>query len=59
MAKKHNNYVGEAKAKFYADNRCQFTRTYTSGGFFYTNDGEKKINEKTFQKIKQFLKPIR
>lgn len=57
--KKHNNYVGELKAKFFAENRNQFTRTYGSGGFFYTNDGEKKVNEKTFQKIKQFLKPIR
>jgi hypothetical protein len=59
MPHKTNNYVGEAKAKLYADNRMQFTRTYNTGGFFYTNDGEKKINENTFQKIKQFLKPIR
>ncbi len=58
MPRKTNNYISLETAIFLAENRAVFTRIFPNkGGFFETNDGQKKINEKVFREIQQHLKP--
>lgn len=59
MPHKRNNYITALKALELAKSQTFFTRVFpANGGFFETNEGQKKVNEKVFKFIQPLLKPI-